>query len=307
VKKLIFLVGLVFAIANPVMAEDPKFSIDPASPSINGNITPDDVLRPGPVVHLQGRALGLQDDFFHGMFDHLNGLSYGHDPIVNPLLFSVDRVAVGLPGSDVFRLAQPGVADAARHVYVALPPFGSNSLFIHGDQLGLKAGFFGDDLASLAFDFGKPSPNTYFSIDALSASIGPGVRPGDIFVNSIGTQFADHMSLGLGPGDDLDALVLDVEQNIALFSLSPFSPLTFTFTGLPYMPGVPGHLSPADILITHFGGSFSLWAAAADLGLRPDDNVDALQTIPEPSSLVLTIVAIIGVSVVAWRRTRHVY
>src|SRR6266545_4794215 len=105
-KKLSLLLTLL-AILYPGNATAINFAVDPASPSINGNITPDDVLLPGPAVFIQGRNLGLQDSFFTGFFDNLDALSYGQDPIRNPLFFSVDRVAVGLPGSDVNLLAQP--------------------------------------------------------------------------------------------------------------------------------------------------------------------------------------------------------
>jgi hypothetical protein len=75
---------------------------------------------------------------------------------------------------------------------------------------------------------------------------------------------------------------------MAWFSLSTFSPTTFTFTGNPYVPGVPGFLSPADVLVTDFTGGFSLLAPAPLLGLDPQDELDALDTpgVPEPPSLV---------------------
>ena len=323
VKKVIFL-SLVLAILAPAIAGaiplDVRFSIDPASPSIqppnpnNTNITPDDVLRAGPVVHTQGRALGLQDDFFRGRFDNLNALSYGVDPIINPLFFSVDRVAVGKEGSDVNRLAKPGVEDAARHVYMALPPVGTNRLFIDETQLGLRQGFFGDDLNALSFLSG---PDTYFSIDALSASIGkvvipgqPGVRPSDILSSTGNGSFGIFKraeNIGLHPFDEIDALVLDA-AGIALFSLSPFSPSIFTDPDS-YDACVKGFLSPADICRTDFSGSFSFWASADDLGLLRGDNVNALATlaptipIPEPGSLVLLSSGI--VAMLAWRRRRR--
>src|SRR4051794_20398397 len=180
-KRLVFLVGLLLILPTrflaQAVADGPYFSVDPASPSIDGNITPDDVLVPGPngpVVFIQGSSLGLKDNFFGGVFDNLDALSNGTDPIRNPLFFSVDRVAVGLPGTAVFDQARPGVASAAGDVYQALPPFGSNSLVINETQLRLKPGFFGDDVNALEFDLRRNDPK-YFSIDALSASIGPNV------------------------------------------------------------------------------------------------------------------------------------
>ena len=112
-KKIIILCLLIGILSPALVCGTPitpiraKFSIDHASPSIDGNnITPDDVLIPspdvlipGPAVHTQGISLDLSDDFFSGFFDNLNALSYGKDPIQAPLYFFVDRDAVGLPGS----------------------------------------------------------------------------------------------------------------------------------------------------------------------------------------------------------------
>jgi|GEM_PF-3779043 len=141
-----FLSAVIVCLAIPAavygVTIDPKFSIDPASPAINGDITPDDLLRTGPTVLTQGRDLGLQDNFIAGSYDNLDALSYGKDPITQPwyfttpetkrnsVYFSVDRVSVGLPGSAVYKDAQPGVESAAGNIYRAFPPTGSNSLYI---------------------------------------------------------------------------------------------------------------------------------------------------------------------------------
>jgi PEP-CTERM motif len=289
-KKMILL-SLFLAMFIPVSAGavliDPKFAVDPASPSINGNITPDDVLVSGPALHTPGTALGLIDDFFSGVFDNLNALSYGQDPIKNPLYFSVDRVAVGLPGSDVNAQAQPGVEEAAGDVYRTLPPSGDNKLVIDEQQLGLIPGFFGDDLDALELD-SEPMPFTYFSVDFLS----PTGDFTDILIstgNGIFGTFADGESdIGLDPLDDLDALVLldrgtigelDRGLDLALFSISTFSPNALIFGG---------SFSPADILFTDFTGNFSVWASASDIGLGQYDEVNAVDTvIPEPSTLFL--------------------
>lgn len=273
-KKLIVLT-VAIALPATVLAQDElRFAIDPASPSVSGNLTPDDVLVAGPVVRIEGTSLGLQDNFLGGVFDSLDALSHGREPIVTPLYFSADRVAVGLPGSDVYLRALPGVEDAARHVYVSQPPFGSNLLAIDGGGLGLQGGFFGDDLGALGFNF-VPGDNTYFSIDYLSASLSPTIRPGDIFIDHLSQKFAPFATLGIDSDDDLDALVLfDIFNHgtlnrgvdIAIFSLHTFSPSTFTGSGTTYIPGVKGHLSPADILITSFTGSFGLFRSAADMG-----------------------------------------
>jgi hypothetical protein len=281
------------------------FSVDPASPVIDGNITPDDVLSPGPAVFIQGRDLGLQDNFFTGVYDNLADFSFGRDPIHNPLFFSVDRVAVGLPGTAVFSEAAPGIESAAGDAFVALPPANSNALFITAPLLGLTPGFFGDDIDGLNLT-SKPSPNTYFAIDRLSATnaFGTGTLASDLLVSAGDGHFAIYATstmIGLDPRDAIDGLVLwdqALDQiaaphiDRALFSLDPFSPDTFTFTGLPYVPCLPGHMSPADVCFTDFTGTFSLWASAAALGLRADDNLDALATVPEPNVLLLLLTAL---------------
>lgn len=328
-KKAIFLIliGLVFyPLATQACIITPKFSIDPASPSINGDITPDDILVPGPtgpIVFTQGRTLGLQDDFLGGNFDNLDALSYGQDPIIKPVYFSVDRVAVVLPGSAVYDQAEPGVESAAGDVYRSLPPFGSNSLHINESGLGLIPGFFGDDLDALELDT-QDTSRTYFSMDSLSVNNGFGTFnfANDIFLNyfSLANVFAygeDH--IGLHPLDDLDALALwdvvnpgrlDPGIDMALFSLSTFSPSAFTYSGNPYMPGLKYFLSPADILFTDFqteflpGQKFTLWASAAEIGLRPDDELNALDTVPEPSTILLMAVGFVGIVCYQFRMRR---
>jgi len=102
-KRTLFLIALLLWL-NPATAGavsmDVRFSIDPASPSINGNITPDDVLQPGPAVATQGTSLGLKDSVLTGNFDNLDALTYGQDQVRRPLFkipifFSVDRLAFG--------------------------------------------------------------------------------------------------------------------------------------------------------------------------------------------------------------------
>jgi hypothetical protein len=296
---------IVLALVRPAVADAApiglSFSIDPASLSANETITPDDVLLKGPVVHLPGTTLGLLDDLLGGVFDNLDALSYGHDPILNPLLFSVDRVAVGIPGSDVHAQAGPGVESAAGDVYEMDGVIG-NSVFVNESELDLIPGFFADDLDALDVDPAS-GPLTFFSIDWLSATngFGAGDLADDILVStgdmSFGVFCEGVSQMGLSPGDDLDALILDAALNVALFSLSSASPSTFTTTGNPYAPGVKGFLSPADVLMTTCNGEFSLWAPAAALGLLPDDELDALDTtvaVGEPAAVSLLTIALLA-------------
>lgn len=316
--------GVLLGSIAPANAQTfPTFSVDPASPAIDGDLTPDDVLETGPKVFIEGRDLGLEDDFFNGFFDNLNALSYGRDPIQNPLYFSVDRVAIGLPGTDVNSQAQPD-GEAAGDVYKTLPPFGSNQLVIDEEALGLIPGFFGDDLDALDLDTELNPEFVFFSVDFLSF---PHLEnQNDILVSRRDNSFSIYADgvgdIGIDELDDLDALilfdvtpdpnsplgfitepngVLDPGLDQALFSLNTFSPSTFTFSGTDYIPGVKGFLSPADILYTDFSTEFefipgvkqkfTLWASAEEIGLFPDDEVDALDTVPvpEPSSNIALI------------------
>lgn len=304
---LLVLFFLVFAsVAAFQVNAAPIFSVDPASPVIDGNITPDDILSSGPLIDFQGTDLGLLDDFFGGLFDNLNALSFGVDPISGALVFSVDRVAIGAPGSDVRTEAMPGSEEASGDTFVASPPIGTNRQLQDEQQLGLTPGFFGDDLNALSLR-GSASPWVYFSIDDLSFSA---VSSADILVSDGSGSFnlfAVAADIGLDSSDDIDGLMLmDVDGDgvlnpgldMALFSLNTFSPSAYTFTGNSYAPGVAGRLSPADVLFTDFTGSFSLFASAADLGLLPDDELDALSanSVPEPplaTALILGLLVLL--------------
>jgi hypothetical protein len=298
---------------------DPKFSVDPASPAIDDHgVTPDDILVTGPSIHTEGRDLGLDDDFASGAYDDLDALSFGRDPVPGDLqsdldayydrvYFSVDRVAVGLPGTAVHGEAAPARAEASGDIFQApVPPDGSNALFLDEQVLGLEPGFFGDDLDALELDT-EPDPWVYFSVDFLSIANGQGTGniAADILISdrdgTFGT-YAVHAQLGLDPKDDLDALALldlgtfgalDVETDLALFSLDSFSPTV-----------TDGLAAPGDILWTNFDGTFDVWATAASLGLAADDELNALDTVPLPATLPLMALGL-GLLHVLRRRLRR--
>ena len=287
--------GLLFANATPSYGVAlTNFSVDPASPTIDGNITADDVLNPGPAVTIQGNNLGL------GFFDNLNALSYGQDFIGGSLAFSVDRLSLGLAGTAVN--SQALIGEAAGDVYISLPPVGSNQLLINEQNLGLTAGFFGDDLDALSLNNKPNNSFTYFSFDFFSASNGVAANSSDILFSSANNSFsifADGIwDIGLDSTDDIDALVLldvinpgvlDPGIDQALFSLSSFSSSLFT-----------RGFSSADILFTDFSGNFSLFASASELGLDIFDELDALDSIgptgstpvPEPITILGTTTAL---------------
>jgi hypothetical protein len=119
----------------------------------------------------------------------------------------------------------------------------------------------------------------YFSLDAASPSLGMmGLSGADILVSPPGPSgfglFAPSFTMGLTPADEVDALaVWDVDGSLygtpgldyALFSLAPGSPFLL-------MTGA----SPADIFVTNFTNSNTLYLPFFMLGMQPEDNVDAL-------------------------------
>lgn len=140
-----------------------------------------------------------------------------------------------------------------------------------------------DDLD--AFDFHSfttstipfPSEPLYLSVDqqtALNNPDLPALTGGDILVCETAGIFvwAPSWDLGLMTTDDIDALVVFGDQDlqydpndVVLFSLHPDSP-TLAVHGF----------SAADVLVAHWQGAPTRYASAADLGLRPEDDLDAL-------------------------------
>lgn len=62
-KKVLFLALVISNFTPAIAGAEPikiRFSVDPASLAINGDVSPDDVLIAGPRVHTQGTNLGLQ-------------------------------------------------------------------------------------------------------------------------------------------------------------------------------------------------------------------------------------------------------
>lgn len=292
-----FLVASVVHVAHAQLIVD-AVSLDPASPSLpQHSRKPGDLFVPPGFNLLQaGTSLGLQGNFPSAAYDNLNAASLGDDYISAAVYFSVDRLTLGRPGTAVAAaVSMDSAAGAIFRSDFAMP---GNSLSFTPQDLGLQAGFFGDDLNALVGRVGSPpmAARYYFSIDALSASV---VTTGNALADNILTSTATgtwssfangEVSMGLQAGDDMDALLL-VDRGIvgtmepgidfAVFSLSPASPSTFTASGQTYEAGTAGRLSPADLLYTQFQGTFQLYQPASQLGLFPADNVNAL-AVPEP-------------------------
>ena len=142
---------------------------------------------------------------------------------------------------------------------------------------------------------------------AISAADIFDIMPGGVMGNLRNFPFATAASMGLdGFGqntDDIDggpywgsgSQGAEPGIDYALFSLSHGSASLNMY-----------QLSEADIFLTNFTGSFALYASAADLGLiggpglYPGDNVDALEIIPEP-----TTIALLGLGGLALMRKRR--
>ena len=295
-----------------------NFSVDPLSSSIDGVITPDDILESGLNIVVSGTDLGLQDDFFGGVFDSLNALSYGNDDLSSsPNTFTVSRISVGLPGTAVE--SQSLIGEQGGSIFTSVLK-GDNQLLNDPASLGLTPGLFGDALNSLSRD--RSGSLIYFSIDGFSATngFGTGGLSADILVsdgNGSFSIFADNSTMGLDDADDIDSLILfdrgtigqlDPGIDMAIFSLSSFSPSTITFTGNPYQPGVLGSVSPADYLMTNFNGNSSACVNAPDQGV---DETDGETTggesgsckVPEPSSVfALVSLFVLGILSSSFRK-----
>jgi hypothetical protein len=160
---------------------------------------------------------------------------------------------------------------------------------------------------------GVPDDPMFFT---LNQSNSIGANPWDILVvgphtGGVPMVYADGMmDIGLfgdppNVFDDIDALALaditveDPDNGVfipkpdglldpgfdeALFSLAPGSA---TLAGNDGVFGTADDLSAADVFYTDFTGSFSLWTDSGSLGLRFQDNLNALDVVPCMPTLVI--------------------
>ena len=129
-------------------------------------------------------------------------------------------------------------------------------------------------------------------IDAIAISrpsLGRGVGGGDLIpgLDQVNPMGFDPNPSGLFSG--IDFFWGLNESDIMLFSLAPGSPALALYG-----------LSPGDVFITDFDGTFTMFGSCESLGLGFDDNIDGLdavtgttfqQLIPEPATLVLIAAA----------------
>jgi hypothetical protein len=308
--------GIVLAVVLPMAftpcgaLADPgpeTISLDAASPS---NVDPADLLNPGLSTQVLAANLGLAAG------DEVDALSAGIDAVQdeNIVYFSVHRASVGAAGGPLAPLDVNGQAtlnQQAGDVYVTTDAAGVGSVPVGIHSLYVNQNFYGEIPVTgpLTDNTGNPQDNldalcfeefdltgdllqdrwTFFSLGALSPSLGAFSSPADIFVSHPGVPgmslFASAASMGLDPDDDLDALVLldlDTDGMLspgdrALFSLAPSSPTLLSLS-----------LSSADVFETTFDGTSAVRYAHGSLGLLGEDDVDALEVqIPEPATMAL--------------------
>ncbi len=204
--------------------------------------------------------------------------------------FSVLTGAGGQPGTAV------NTASDGADIYVGAA--GNNVVRIPKAALGLQAG---DEVNALTiYDPSLPNWNDpiifYFSVDASAVGI-PGTAPdvasqaaladaaGDIFVamwwSGGNRRVYDGSFMGLAGSpapDDLDALDLDAPPiTYTAEGFLPFGSVVFSLSaGSPSLGQPPWFAGPGDILFNDGSGGFAVFISAADLGLQPEDDLDAL-------------------------------
>lgn len=269
------------------VGQQPTFSVAPSGAS---NLPPSDLFKRATSLGIPASSIGL------GAADNVDGLSYGFDFIFPPLQsesgkirpaimdfrFSVAEGARGRPGSHVEREASKSPPQAHGDEFRTTPfaGLGGGSNVQMLDEDGDTAPAFplqlGDDVDAIteqppsyadADGDGDPQGSVYFSLSAGSPGLGAS-SPADILVSRAGGPPAVYIpaaQLGLTPEDDIDAFCLNTLSRSVVFSLAPGS------------PSLAGG-SAADLFLSFQSpGSFFPVARAANLGLDPGDDVDALK------------------------------
>jgi len=276
-----------------------------AGPAISGE-NESDLFRGGNSFSANWLAV---DEFYLDLYatDDLDALSGPHITPLQPILFSMMPDALGQVGSGVWDQGLAGTDEVEGDVYITLtgsPDLGrtpgTNSLYLDESQLALQGD---DNLDGLNAELlSEQSAHIYFSLnDSRSSTLAAGGFSGaDVFVNAGGASslFAAAATMGLGLPDDIDAMImfdtgsLEGELDtgdVILFSLAPASPSL-----------AAGGFSAADVFHSPFDGTFSLYATAESLGLMFEDDIDALDIIPEPATLALLLLG--GLALLRRRR-----
>ncbi len=307
---------LLGASASRAPAQAPTFSLDRASVSllVPPGTNADDLFSPTfPILVLTGMPGA---NFEVDAFSYQQPFMPKSEIDIIAVSFSVDRAAIGIPGTAVF-IETGGVAGsglAAADIFRTAAPFvffGTNVQIYDGDGvptlpnaapgLGLVEGpaGAGDNLGGL--DLKPATSRIYLSVDPVTAGVyGAGASAADVYVaNTVPGYdapapaiYAPAAALGLVPGDDIDALVVfdngdglfQPGLDAVLFSLAPGSPSLGLIAG----PGGAATATAGDILQDPFTGGGGLGlpvvvGPAEALGLQTmragflqDDNLDAL-------------------------------
>jgi hypothetical protein len=302
------------------------FSLDAATAGING-VFEDDLLLPGPAILLPGAA-GIPPPPPPGFPPppaDVDALSFGHffpaGYTVLGVEFSVAPGSVGAAGTAVFgESGGVGFADEPADIF-ASGLGGGNGLLWDGDgvpapgvagigPLGLIEPGSNVDAWDATPPFGAlpGGPGIHFTVTAAVAAAHPvyggaipppAVPPTGAWIlfsppvvgySVLPALFATDIAIGLGPGDDIDALVI-VDDGIA--GPSPGDAIYFSLTpGSPTLAGLGA--SPADVLLTSIGGVPVVAFPAAALGLLPGDDIDALELVivPEPATVAVMCLAV---------------
>jgi hypothetical protein len=265
--------------------------------------------KPPPVV-LTRAGLGLQAG------DDLDALSYGLDEIDEPgittIAFSVDPATDGAPGSGVAREAAKLPPEAHGDEFVSHFN-GTNVELVDEGALVLPSDP-GDDLDALTNEppsqvdmtgDGVPDRPLFFSLGPGSPTLaGLGASAADILVSGPGagpvSVFATAPELGLVAGDDVDALCLmkaGLPSPVLRYGFGPagFPPVGNALTDwivFSLAPGSPSlatlGVGPADLLVSKFAFGAALWASAAQIGLLPTDDLDALKCLTPAALFEIT-------------------
>lgn len=309
--KILHVVSSVLLLTAVVYGQTDNYSV--ANGGASG-LLGDDVLTRTPVppsMNFPGAGLGFEVD----------AISQGmNEDLITGYQFSVDQGSLGIAGAV---LAEAAASDQQADIYQSAGT-GSNTLLYDGDgstapTLGLLEQPMADDVDGWEND--AFSGSIYFSYNVLAAPPPAlGTSGADIYrsftlpgYDSIppATPYAFAGMLGLDMSglatDDIDALVV-FDNGDGVWNGTDFILFSLTRTSMAFSNGSAYNgANAADILIaTASGAGNGIFTPAASLGLNgATDNIDALDVIPEPSTLMLMLVA--GGGIGLYRRIRPKY
>jgi hypothetical protein len=163
-------------------------------------------------------------------------------------------------------------------------------------------------------DIGLEATDKINSFALLRPTVGPGIigaanvqrgtnRFSSHLIENANTEFHTFDPNIDGSFDGIDAFH-GGNSDLALFTLAPDSPSLTAYEASLATAGfgrATDMLSPSDVFITDFDGTFSLYATAETLGLLPSDVIQGLDVVPEPTSLALLSVGTVILSI-GWRK-----